>query len=338
MTNDKYYHRVIIPVAMIVLPLVVLLIISVVFKLEPLNSAVSSQQNDVNVEAEWEKFWTLAMKDSSDDTSTPLNICTQNQGIKPGGDTWFMRHLKKFPSPPTQVQRTFVAVAISNDPEQRQSKLKPLTKNSDALIRYRAHLEIARSIMRKNQADSIIEAFPAIQAALTISLTEESMKADAYFLKGLYYSHQLNITKAKLNIQKSIELDPCFFDARSSYVETLLKDFAMTPRSLKIYPACLTMVLELLDNLYWIGNKLVDDQRLYIEMANRLARHPHNSEVYHFALGFVQFKASDYAKANKSFQTVLDFNSQLPKTCHIKLKNKAIELLTIVKQSSAKPL
>jgi len=334
MGTKKY--KIIVLIAMIVLPLVALLLLVVMFKLEPMVSPVSPpQQSGNNVEAEWERVWAQVMDDDTkEDTATPIerDICKQGL-IEPRGDTWFMRHFKSFPLPDEMVQRIFVAAATSGDPIQRQSLLEPLLQNPDALIRYRAHLEIARSIMRKNQVNSVIEAFQAIQAALAVSLEKEQVKTDAYFLMGLYYLHQSKVSKAKYIIYKSIQLDPCFFDARSTYVETLLKSFAMTPRIGKTYPACLKVVLELIDNLYFIGSELVEDQRLYIEMANRLAQRPQNSLPYFMALGFVQFKASDFAKARKNLRTALNLNTQLPKQCSLRIREKASELLSLIDKS-----
>lgn len=316
--------KIIVLVAMIVLPLVALLFVFVVFNFEPV--VVSSVPSGGEVDAKWKRVWDKVMKEA---TPIKRDICKPGS-VEPRGDTWFMRHFKSFSLPSESVQRAFVAAAISNDPVLRQSLLEPLTKNPDALIRYRAFLEVARSIMRKNQVDSIIEAFPAVEAALAVSLDKEEMKADAYLLMGLYYLHQSKLSKAISFFHKSIELDPCFFDARSFYVETLLKSMVQT------YPGCLTFVLVLIDNLYFIGSELVEDRRLYIEMANRLALLPQNSLPFHLALGFVQFKAGDFVKAKKSFQTVLDLKAQLPKQCSFKVREKASELLSLTEKSVKK--
>lgn len=327
---DIKQSKFIVFVAMVALPLVALLLVFVVFNFEPIIvppvPPSPPSGGDGEVDAKWKRVWDKVMDDA---TPIKRDICKPGS-VEPRGDTWFMRHrnLKSFSLPSEKVQRIFVAAATSNDPAQRLSLLEPLTKNPDALIRYRAFLEVARSIMRKNQVDSIIEALPAIKAALAISLEREEMKADAFLLMGLYFRHQSKLSKAISSFRKSIELDPCFFDARSIYVETLLKSMA-AQRSVKTYPGCLTVILDLIDNLYFIGSELVEDRRLYIEMASRLALQPQNSLPFYLALGFVQFKGSDFAKARKNLEIALDLNAHLPKRCSVKVREKASDLLSL---------
>ncbi len=325
--------------AIVALPLVVLLLL---IRHEPPPPQPTSQpqlwpraSSDAASEA-WDCIWASVGVQTEDVACEAAQergqrkFCRSQDGLNPLGDTWFMRHLRTFPRIPDDAHRHFVAAAISNDVQQRQTLLAPLTRHPLPLVQYRTHLEIARSLMRTHHTDRMDAALPAINAALAVSHapSDEPVKSDAYFLLALYHQHRAQMFKALQWARQSIALDPCFYDARSYYVEWLLTAVSTTPRITRTHTACLEHIGELVDNLHWIGSELIDDRKLYIEMANRLAAQPQGHLVVHrLALGFVQYHAGDIAGARENLQDVMNARQGLPVMCLAMIQDKAAYLL-----------
>lgn len=218
--------------AIVALPLVVLLLL-IRHEPQPPQSTPQPQlwphaSSDAASEA-WDCIWASVGVQTEDVACEAAQergqrkFCRSQDGLNPLGDTWFMRHLRTFPRIPDDAHRHFVAAAISNDVEQRQTLLAPLTRHPLPLVQYRTHLEIARSLMRTHHADRMDAALPAINAALAVSLdpSDEPVKSDAYFLLALYHQHRAQMFKALQRARQSIALDPCFYDARSYYLDSL---------------------------------------------------------------------------------------------------------------------
>jgi tetratricopeptide (TPR) repeat protein len=336
--DEQYQYNVALPIAIIVLPLIALLL---VFKVVPSKPVTDNSGNKPKewkkVVNEWECFW----REKKTKNCTPSKIETTScKSWQPFGDTWFMRNPNKFPLIDEKIQRRFVTSAISQNLKQRQTILEPLTNSSQKpIIRYRAYLEIARSIMRDNQTNSLVKSLPAIKKALDIPLTDERIKTDAYFFMGHYYFKQAKFSKALQILEKSIKLDSCFYEVRSTYIDALLKYITTTPQAIRTNSECLKTILKLLKNLQWIGSKLATDKTLYIELANKLKQFPQeNSLTYHFALGFVQRQANNAAEAQLNLKKALNLSSKLPVKCVNKVREEAEKQLLLLTQQSNKKL
>jgi tetratricopeptide (TPR) repeat protein len=284
-------------------------------------------------ESLWEKIWkdceTLKpneyiisqLTDKLHQDSQQKLISLLKKGLMPMADTFFMRRPHSLPAIDSDIIRKFQAINLLND-SNKIYQLEIIAKNTDSTIRYRALLELARSIFRKGtNSENFDNIIKILNAAKEIDTPYEAWKSDIYFLLGNYYIFKEEYIKGEQALKKAITLDPFFIDARWAMIELLLNKISKNDSIYKssIYLETSATIIEHIEKIALYAQ----DRGLFIDIALELDKLTYYSAVKNIAIGYSLYLGGDNKKARLKLDAVQKYSSKLPRHCKKELNEKA---------------
>lgn len=181
------------------------------------------------------------------------------------GDTAFMRYRNLWGPIDTPTRLAFQLAAISGEPARKRMLIEPLTQTETPLIRFRAHLELARLARR---GGDFAKALASVHAALAEPDVPTRIRADAWFILGESALEQGRLQEAESALTTAIAADPGFWDARRLRLEVLAHLLARPRQS---DAQCLDHTRRMIEDLGALPT-LAEDQTQFRDLADRFAR------------------------------------------------------------------
>lgn len=208
----------------------------------------------------WETLWS----DLAEHGVASLNPTTPDPSRRAAGDTVFMRYRNLWGWIDHEARLTFQLAALSGDPSRKLALIEPLTLAEEPLIRFRAHLELARLQRRRQDFES---ARIAARATLAIPDLPEHLRADAWFILGDIAWEQDRLDEAETALTEAIADDPGFWDARRRRLEVLARRLAGPRQRAAV---CLDRTRLMIEDLGALP-ALAEDQTQFRDLADRFA-------------------------------------------------------------------
>jgi len=150
--------------------------------------------------------------------------------VETSADTVFMRYPKLLPeviSP--KILNQFAAASLSQNVDSKINILENFTNSNDDVIKYRAYLQLAMTILRAQSKDYRIRLPQYLQAMENIDFSThpqaELLKSDLSFIRAYLSFEQGNIEKALYQINRAIKQDPQMLNARLLHTTLLVQQF-----------------------------------------------------------------------------------------------------------------
>lgn len=245
------------------------------------------------------------------------------QGIRPAGDTLWMRHPEGFPLMPRAAQRRFQAASLSNDPAVRGERLRALTRDPDPRLRLRALLALAQTGLR-DQAPRA-QVLGVLDQAQQIAPPDPRWLADLHYLRAAAWSVPPADARALAELERAVQLDPYFFDAWVLLLRARLE----APRGGG--QACLVHYRQVLEATRMLG-ALAERRLQYAELAREVRTWSAADRLgQEFASGFAAFLAADQATARGQLAQALDDAGHLPAGCAAPVREQIQQMLARLK-------
>jgi len=224
------------------------------------------------------------------------------QGVKPAGDTVFMRRPLLFKGQqalPNEALQTFQLAALSPTPKAKLNIYRGLTQHAQAAVQYRAWLGLAR-VHLQNQ--DIVKLTEAAQQALQVSVPD-LWYADAYFLLAQGRLLQgLADQQTRDLLSQAIQRDAAFMQAYQSYLLALQRD----PE----FPQSCTQVVDAIEKLEILGT-WTQDVRKFARLAEQLLELGSASGTRDFLVGYLYYLSKDKHLALKYLERL----TSIPGNC-----------------------
>ncbi|WP_246172928.1 hypothetical protein [Thermochromatium tepidum] len=255
--------------------------------------------------AAWESLWS----ELAERGVAALNPATNDASRRAAGDTVFMRYRNLWGPIDDDARLAFQLAALSGDPARKLALIEPLTRSENPLIRFRAHLELARLQRRLLDFEA---ARMAARAALAVPDLPERLSADAWFILADSAWEQDRLDEAEIALNAAIAADPGFWDARRLRLEVLARQLA---RPRQTGAVCLDRTRRMIEDLGALPT-LAEDQTQFRDLADRFARQdtmPHVALALIVGLGYRW--SGDTERARVILENAERLHGQLPHGC-----------------------
>ncbi|NCA72703.1 MAG: tetratricopeptide repeat protein, partial [Sphingobacteriia bacterium] len=264
----------------------------------------------------WEALWADVEARGVDALSPEMT----DPSRRAAGDTAFMRYRNLWGPIDAPARMAFQLAALSGEPARKRALIEPLTQAEAPLIRFRAHLELARLARRGGDFAS---ARSSVHAALAEPEVPTRVRADAWFILGESALEQDRLKEAESALTTAIAADPGFWDARRLRLEVLSQLLARPRQSVA---QCLDHTRRMIEDLGALPT-LAEDQTQFRDLADRFAREDAPHQVALVLIAGLGYRWSGaHQRSRLVFQSAKHWRGRLPDGCE-RLILERIEVL-----------
>ncbi|BCU06460.1 tetratricopeptide repeat protein [Allochromatium tepidum] len=275
----------------------------------------------------WETLWS----DLAERGVAALSPTTSDSSRRAAGDTVFMRYRNLWGRIDDEARLAFQLAALSGDPARKLALIEPLTQTEEPLIRFRAHLELARLQRRRHDFES---AQVAARAALEVPDLPERLHSDAWFVLADSAWEQDRLDEAETALNAAVADDPGFWDARRLRLEVLARRLA-EPRQRGA--VCLDRTRRLIQDLGALP-ALAEDQTQFRDLADRFAVQGAPTNVaLALVAGLGYHWSGDVERARITLEHADPLRGRLPEACERLILARIRDLVASTTSDSASP-
>ena len=251
----------------------------------------------------WESMWDELKAEGVGALAPNVRVA----GARYAGDTCGMRYRRLYRGVDVEAREHLVVAAFANDPETKRRLLRPLLDSSDARIRARAAVELARVALRRGDLDA---AAAALRQSTGLELPP-ACEADRHYLEGRIAVHRGDTAAALASFASATARDPGYWNAYHDRLPLLVSVLHEPNQGVA---ACLRHARSLIEMLGLLP-QLADDTRQFAKLALSLERLGAHSSATMLASGVAWLWAGQETHGRHVLSQALDAPELLPAAC-----------------------
>ena len=256
----------------------------------------------------WEQLWAELEAEGVDALAPEARV----PGARHAGDTCGMRYRRLYRGVDAGTRERLVIAAFANDPETKRRLLQPLLEASEAPVRARAAVELARVALRQGDPDA---AESALRRSAGLDVPP-ACEADRRYLEGRIAVHRGDAAAALEAFAAASALDPGYWNAYRDRVPVLVRALHDPGQGAATCLRRARILIEILGLL----PQLADDTRQFAKLALSLERLGGRSSATLLAAGLTWRWAGQETHGRGVLARGLDAPVLLPAACEREMR------------------